>query len=98
MFSSYLLCCLFWLAADFSLGRSPILFALCFSIMNACRLLLNIREVYFVDAQKKKEAGLGVDIDDTVLDTRQTKVIPLTPTSSQERWMYELRELRWTGR
>ncbi len=74
------------------------MFALCFSIMSACRLLLNIRGVYFVHAQKKKEVGLGVDIDDTMLDTRHPKVVPLTRTSSQERWMYELRELRWTGR
>lgn len=86
MFSAYLLCCILWISADFSLARIPVMFALCFSIMNATRLLLNVRYVYFTHTSSR--INVRSDSDDSVLAGFD---------GTEERWMYELRELRWSG-
>ncbi|KAK0437513.1 hypothetical protein EV421DRAFT_1012354 [Armillaria borealis] len=86
MFSAYLLCCILWISADFALARIPVMFALCFSIMNATRLLLNVRHVYFTHTSSR--INIRRDSDDSVLAEFD---------GTEERWMYELRELRWNG-
>ncbi|KAK0213023.1 hypothetical protein DFS33DRAFT_89864 [Desarmillaria ectypa] len=86
MFSAYLLCCILWISADFALARIPVMFALCFSIMNATRLLLNVRYVYFTHTRSR--ISVRSDNDDSVLTEFD---------GIEEWWMYELRELRWSG-
>ncbi|KAJ6558562.1 hypothetical protein DFH09DRAFT_534632 [Mycena vulgaris] len=84
IFVAYLLCCVLWLTADFSLGQIPVGFALSFSITNSTRLLINIRHAYYSREQ--------VDLDR-----------PLTPAiyanqAPREEWLFELREMRLSGR
>lgn len=86
MFSAYLLCCILWISEDFALARIPVMFALCFSIMNTTRLLLNVRHVYFTHTSSR--INIRRDSDDSVMTEFD---------GTEERWMYELRELRWNG-
>ncbi|KAJ7667577.1 hypothetical protein DFH06DRAFT_221767 [Mycena polygramma] len=47
IFVVYLVCCVLWIAGDFSLSQIPTGFALSFSITNSTRLLINIRQAYY---------------------------------------------------
>ena len=73
------------------------MFVLSFSMMNACRLLLNIREVYFVNAAHKTNE-VNIVIDGREIGTKYNDVVSLNATSRESQWMYELRALRWTGK
>ncbi|KAJ6510275.1 hypothetical protein C8R47DRAFT_790223 [Mycena vitilis] len=53
IFVVYLVCCVLWIAGDFSLSQIPTGFALSFSITNSTRLLINIRQAYY--AQEEAE-------------------------------------------
>ncbi|KAJ7209548.1 hypothetical protein GGX14DRAFT_566056 [Mycena pura] len=80
IFVAYLLCCVFWIAADFSLGQIPVGFALSFSVTHASRLLINIRHAYY----------LREDLD---LDRRTAPVVYAHETPREE-LLFELRALR----
>ncbi|KAJ3553569.1 hypothetical protein NM688_g3540 [Phlebia brevispora] len=46
--SSYLVCAIMWLTSSPGLKQIPESFALCFSVINCTRLLLNIRRAYYI--------------------------------------------------
>ncbi|KIY66217.1 hypothetical protein CYLTODRAFT_423656 [Cylindrobasidium torrendii FP15055 ss-10] len=117
MFCSYLFCCFMWLKLDFGYAQIPAVFALVFSIMNACRLLLNIREVYFkrsITRPGNMDEGEFMDMEEeeedeegslkTMADANEGRGQNFIDISGpaeldaerRERWMYELRVLRWT--
>ncbi|KAJ7675101.1 hypothetical protein B0H17DRAFT_1081781 [Mycena rosella] len=83
IFVAYLLCCVLWLTANFSLGQIPVGFALSFSITNSTRLLINIRHAYYMREE--------VDLD------RPIAAIYANETPREE-WLFELREMRLLGR
>ncbi|KAJ7929135.1 hypothetical protein B0H13DRAFT_1965750 [Mycena leptocephala] len=56
IFAVYLVCCVFWIVGDFSLGQIPAGFALAFSITSSTRLLINIRHAYY----SREEADLPI--------------------------------------
>jgi len=83
MVSAYLLCCVFWLKAEFALGQVVIL-AVSLSIISATRLLLSIRHAYFYSHMDRDP------FDKTIQIVNLTTIYDLNSS-----WMYELRELRW---
>ncbi|KAK7035248.1 hypothetical protein VNI00_012015 [Paramarasmius palmivorus] len=85
MFSVYLLCCIFWLSAEFALAQIPVVLALSLSITNASNLLLHLREAYYLQVGHDREL--------------RRKVVYVDPrASNSNEWMYELRELKWKRR
>ncbi|KAF9264212.1 hypothetical protein L218DRAFT_256890 [Marasmius fiardii PR-910] len=91
MFSSYLLCCIFWIYAEFALGQIPIVLALSLSITNASNLLLHIRHAYY---SRQSELLAMVSVD----NTRKTIYVDNRSNNNSGEWMYELRELKWKRR
>jgi len=81
IFIAYFLCCVLWLAGDFSLGQIPVGFALSFSITNSTRLLINIRHAYY----SREEVELNIRPNTPIIYANQ---VP------REEWLYELRNLR----
>ncbi|KAG7090859.1 hypothetical protein E1B28_009941 [Marasmius oreades] len=87
MFSAYLLCCIFWIYAEFALGQIPVVLALSLSITNASNLLLHIRQAYY---SLRYEPEIRVERMTIYVDSRYS--------SNSGEWMYELRELKWKKR
>ncbi|KAJ7594718.1 hypothetical protein C8J56DRAFT_927473 [Mycena floridula] len=84
MVSAYLLCCIFWLKAEFALGQ-VVMLAVSLSITNATRLLLSIRYAYFYSSMDR----------DPVDKRAQVVNLATVYNTTDSDWMYELRELRW---
>ncbi|KAJ7755707.1 hypothetical protein DFH07DRAFT_487842 [Mycena maculata] len=80
IFVAYLLCCVFWITVDFSLGQIPVYFALSFAITNSTRLLINIRHVYYSQEE--------VDLDRPIAPAIYANQAP------REEWLFELRVMR----
>ncbi|KAJ8077039.1 hypothetical protein PM082_001462 [Marasmius tenuissimus] len=92
MFSSYLLCTIFWLAAQFALAQVPMVLALSLSITNASNLLLHIRQAYYSPRSLEEEAQ-------SISSVTGSKTIYVDSRSAgSAEWMYELRELKWKRR
>uniref|UniRef100_A0A0W0EYS8 Putative mitochondrial half-size ABC transporter n=1 Tax=Moniliophthora roreri TaxID=221103 RepID=A0A0W0EYS8_MONRR len=76
MFSVYLLCCVFWLSADFALAQIPVVLALSLSITNASNLLLHLREAYYLQVGHNRE------------DAPRAKIVYVDPaTSNSNEWI-----------
>ncbi|KAJ6543885.1 hypothetical protein B0H19DRAFT_289572 [Mycena capillaripes] len=80
IFVVYMVCCILWIAGDFSLGQIPVGFVLAFSITNSTRLLINIRHAYY----SREE----VDLERPVVKAIYANQAP------PEEWLFELRALK----
>jgi len=109
IFAAYLSCAVMWLAADPYLAQVPMGFALSLSITSCTRLLLNIRDAYYAQAEgdlhrKSTRQTLGTISIGTSADfwTEEGSKLVRAPSiyaeyKSQDLWAFDLREMKWSG-
>lgn len=110
IFAAYLCCAVMWLAGDPYLAQIPVAFTLSLSITSCTRLLLNIRDAYYVQAEgdlhriSTWNAGRTISIgtSSSFWAEEESKSVRAPSIyaeyTSRNLWAFELREMKWSGK
>jgi len=110
IFAAYLSCAVMWMVADPFLAQIPVGFAVSLSITSCTRLLLNIRDAYYAQAEndpyrislrRPVTRSIVTGTSSSFWAENESKPVRIPSIyaeyTTRDQWVFELREMKWSG-